>query len=211
VDKQEYWESRFSAEGKIWGESPSRSAHTALKLFVKQNVRTVLVPGSGYGRNTKLFSAAGLDVTGIEISPTAFNLARRFDPRSKFYHGSVLDMSCDNRQYDAIYCFNVLHLFLQPERELFLQQCMNKLKDAGLAYFVVFSDKESSYGQGKETEPNTFESKPGRPVHYFTEPNLVQHFPNFAILETGTLSDPEDHGGQPHTHILRYIFARLNR
>jgi SAM-dependent methyltransferase len=210
MEKKEYWESRFKEEGKIWGESPSQSAHTALKLFLANNVKTVLVPGSGYGRNTKLFSALDLDVIGIEISETAYKMASQFDPRSKFYKGSVMYMSFDNTRYDAIYCFNVLHLFRQPARELFLSQCIGKLKARGLVYFVVFSDEESTFGQGQETELNTFESKPGRPVHYFTEADLKQHFHNFKIIDIGTIRDQEDHGGHAHIHILRYIFARLN-
>jgi len=211
MDKKEYWESRFKAEGKIWGESPSQSAHAAVKLFLANNVKTVLVPGSGYGRNTKLFSASGMDVTGIEISETAYEMAIQFDPRSKFYKGTVLDMSCDNLKYDAIYCYNVLHLFRQTERELFLQQCKGKLKDGGLIFFTVFSNEESTFGQGTETELNTFESKPGRPVHYFTEGDLKQHFHNFDIINIGTIQDPENHGGDAHIHILRYIFARLKK
>ena len=211
MDKQEYWESRFKAEGKIWGESPSRSAHLALQLFLANNVKTILVPGSGYGRNTKLFSASGLDVTGIEISETAYKIANQFDPRSKFYKGSVLDMSFDKHRYDAIYCFNVLHLFRQPEREMLLNQCIAKLKERGLVYFTVFSNEESTFGQGQQTEPNTFESKPGRPVHYFMEVDLKQHFYNFKIIDIGTLQDPENHGGNAHIHILRYIFARLKQ
>jgi SAM-dependent methyltransferase len=204
----EYWEKRFSEEGKIWGESPSESAHHALKFFIAHHIRTVLVPGSGYGRNTKLFSSSGFNVVGIEISKTAYKLARQFDPLSKFYNGTVLNMSFDTSKYDAIYCFNVLHLFRQDERELFLQECFSKLKERGLAFFTVFSNEESSFGQGKETEQNTYESRPNRPVHYFTEDDLRKHFLSFEIIETGTIQDPEDHGGQPHTHILRYIFAR---
>jgi SAM-dependent methyltransferase len=208
VDKKEYWDGRFTEEGKIWGDSPSKSAHDALRLFLANNIKSVLVPGSGYGRNTKLFSSSGLDVVGVEISKTAFNMASQFDPRSKFNNGTVLDMSFDNRKYDAIYCFNVLHLFRQPERELFLQQCVRKLKDKGLAYFTVFSNEEESFGQGNETESNTFESKPGRPVHYFTEEDLRQHFHQFEIIKIGTIKDPENHGGHAHIHILRYIFVR---
>jgi len=208
VDKKEYWDGRFTEEGKIWGDSPSKSAHDALRLFLANGVRSVLVPGSGYGRNTKLFAISGLDVAGVEISETAFNMASQFDPRSKFYNGTVLDMSFDNRKYDAIYCFNVLHLFRQPERELFLQQCVRKLKDKGLAYFTVFSNEEESFGQGNETESSTFESKPGRPVHYFTEEDLRQHFHQFEIMKIGTIKDPENHGGHAHIHILRYIFVR---
>lgn len=210
MDKKEYWESRFLIEGKIWGELPSLSAHYALVLFLENDVKSVLVSGSGYGRNTKLFSTSGLDVTGVEISDTAFKMASQFDPDSKFYCGTVLDMSFDNRKYDAIYCFNVLHLFRQPERELFLKECVSKLKDKGLAYFTVFSNEEESFGQGNETEPDTFESKPGRPVHYFTENDLRQQFQQFELMDVGTFKDPENHGGHAHVHILRYIFVRLN-
>ena len=211
MDKKEYWESRYNEEGKIWGDFPSKSAHAALKLFLANNVKTVLVPGSGYGRNTKLFSASGLDVTGIEISETAYKLASQFDPHSKFYNGTVLDMTFDDHRYDAIYCYNVLHLFHQPERELLLNQCIGKLKEHGLVYFTVFSNEESTFVQGQQTEPNTFESKPGRPVHYFTEADLRQHFHNFRIIDIGTIQDPENHGGDAHVHILRYIFARLKQ
>ena len=211
MDKKEYWESRFQAEGKIWGKSPSLSAHVALPLFLTHNVKNVLVPGSGYGRNTKLFSASGLAVTGIEISETAYKIANQFDPRSKFYNGSVLDMSFDDHRYDAIFCFNVLHLFHQPERELFLNRCISKLKKQGLVYFVVFSNEESTFGQGQQTEPNTFESKPGRPVHYFTEADLRHHFHNFEIIDVGTIQDPENHGGDAHIHMLRCIFAMLKQ
>jgi SAM-dependent methyltransferase len=208
MDKQEYWDSRFIAEGKIWGDSPSQSAHDALRLFNANHVQSVLVPGSGYGRNTKLFSTTGMDVTGIEISETAYKIALQFDTRTKFYMGSVLDMSFDQTKYDAIYCFNVLHLFRQAERELFLQQCLGRLKPYGFAYFTVFSDDEDTLGQGNRIEPNTFESKPGRPVHYFTDEDLRGHFRDWQILETDTVRDPENHGGQAHTHSLRYIFCR---
>ena len=138
MDKKEYWDGRYAAEGKIWGDSPSQSARDALKLFLTNNVKSILVPGSGYGRNTRLFSTAGLDVTGIEISETAYKMAGQFDPRSKFYRGTVLDMSFDNRRYDAIYCFNVLHLFRQQGRELFLQQCLAKARASRARLFHGF-------------------------------------------------------------------------
>jgi SAM-dependent methyltransferase len=208
ISSGSYWEERFSKEGKIWGESPSKSAYEAIKYFHKYDINSVLVPGSGYGRNTKLFSSAGFKVTGVEISKTAFNLAKQFDYQSQFYNGTVLNMSFVPGQYDAIYCFNVLHLFHQHEREQLIQECASKLKQYGIAYFIVFSNEETSFGQGKETEPDTFESKPGRPAHYFTEDDLRKHFHDFEIIKIGTIHDPEDHGGKPHIHILRHIIAR---
>ena len=135
-------------------------------------------------------------------------MALEFDPLSGFFNASVLDMSFLPEKYDAIYCFNVLHLFREKDRKLFIDQCQERVKDNGLMFFTVFSEKESSYGQGKEVEKNTFESKPGRPVHYFTESDLKAHFKGMEILETGIMEDPEDHGAEgPHTHRLRYIYV----
>ena len=205
---KEYWDRRFNEEGKVWGELPSQSAHRAMELFRKHDVNSILVPGSGYGRNTRLFSSSGFNVTGIEISGTASNLAKQFDSTSKVHEGSVLDMSFVPGTFDAIYCFNVLHLFRANDRKLFIKECIEKLGEPGLAFFTVFSEEEPSFGQGREVESNTYESRPGRPTHYFTEDDLREHFRDFEIIETGIIQEPEDHGGQAHTHILRYVFAK---
>lgn len=205
----EYWDKRFRAEGRIWSDEPSRTAVHALELFQSYNdIRKLLVPGSGYGRNTRLFVSSGYDVTGIEISSEACAMAKEFDPLTRLYNASVLDMSFITDSYDAIYCFNVLHLFTEAERRLFLQQCRVKVRENGLLFFTAFSEKEPSYGKGQETEKNTFESKPGRPVHYFTGEDLEQHFNSMPVITTGLTEDPEDHGEGPHIHVLRYICVR---
>ena len=85
---------------------------------------------------------------------------------------------------------------------------LGKLGEPGLVFFTVFSEEEPSFGRGEEVESNTYESRPGRPTHYFTEDDLREHFRDFEVIETGILQEPEDHGGQPHTHILRYILAK---
>ena len=204
----EYWDRRFQAEGKIWGDTPSRTAVYALELFRKDNVKKILVPGSGYGRNTRLFSSSGLDVTGIEVSHHACNMAEKFDPASRFHNASAIDMSFDNEIYDAVYCFNMLHLFLYKDRRTFIKQCTERVRANGLLFFTVFSEKEPSYGSGREVETDTYESKPDRPVHYFSEEDLVEHFRLLVSVETGIMKDHEDHGEGPHTHVLRYIYLR---
>ena len=76
-------------------------------------------------------------------------------------------------------------------------------------YFTVFSELEETYGKGEKTEEGTFESKPGRPVHYFSEEDLKEIFGGFQVLDTGIIDEHEDHGeAGPHVHRLRYIFAR---
>jgi len=206
---QEYWDYRYGVEGKIWGEKPSITANHALNIFRKANIQSILVPGAGYGRHTLFFSNSGFEVTGIEISSVVVNIARQFDTLSHFYVTSVLDLPFQSRKYDAIYCFNVLHLFRQNERGIFLRGCERSLKKNGLMFFTVFSEKEEDFGKGVEVERNTFESRPGRPAHYFTEDDLRQHFARYVVNDIGIMKEPEDHGGKPHIHILRYICVGL--
>jgi len=208
----EYWEQRFIDGGKIWGTESSKTAKYALELFKKHGLHNILVPGAGYGRNTKLFSDSILDVVGIEISAAAINIARSFNPKTKFFQGSVLDMPFDDEKFDGIYCHNVLHLLLRDDRISFLKKCYKQLRINGYVFFVVFSDKEGSFGKGKRIEENTFESKPWRPTHYFTEPDLNEHFKEYSVIETGIMEDHENHGELgPHSHILRYIFAKKEK
>ncbi len=203
----QYWDERFRREGKIWGETASRTAVKAIEVFRAHKVKDVLVPSSGYGRNTRFFSRDGFRVTGVEVSSVAYTLALQFDPAARLFNASFLDWEPDGA-YDAVYCFNVLHLFLAAERRRFIEKCRDCLRPGGLLYFTVFSEQEDSCGKGASAEPDTYESKPGRPVHYFTNDDLCIHFAGMELLETGLATDEEDHGEGPHTHVLRYICAR---
>lgn len=203
-----YWDKRFLEEGHVWGDEPSRTAVHALDIFRRYPVKDILVPGSGYGRNTRLFSEAGFAVTGIEVSQVAVALAGKHDPLTRHCQGSVLDMSFDHNRYDAIYCFNVIHLFRGKDRELCLRECVSKLRDNGLMFFTAFNTADPGFGKGKEVEPDTFESKPGRPAHYFTEDDLRRLFRDFEVLESGVAEEPEDHGEGPHVHRLTCILTR---
>jgi len=205
----EYWNNRFSEKGKIWGTEPSKTAIYALKLFKKYEIKKILIPGAGYGRHTKFFSANNYEVTGIEISEKGLSIARDLDSESKLLLGSVLDMPFDDEIYDAVFCYNLLHLLLEKQRISFIEKCYNQLRNAGFAFFSVFSEQEDSYGKGVQIEENTFESKPYRPTHYFTEEDLLQHFDTFTVIETSIIEEKENHGELGlHTHRLRFIFVK---
>jgi len=205
----EYWNNRFSEKGKIWGIEPSNTAIYALNLFKKYEIKKILIPGAGYGRHTKFFSANNYEVTGIEISEKGLSLARDLDSKSKLILGSVLDMPFDDEIYDAVFCYNLLHLLLEKQRISFIEKCYNQLRNAGLAFFSVFSEHEDSFGKGAQIAENTFESKSYRPTHYFTEEELSQHFDAFTVIKTSIIEEKENHGELgPHTHRLRYIFVK---
>jgi hypothetical protein len=45
---ENYWNTRFSKDYKIWGDNPSQTARLAFDLFSKNNAKKILVPGIGY-------------------------------------------------------------------------------------------------------------------------------------------------------------------
>lgn len=206
---QNYWNRRFEKEGRIWGSSPSRTAVQAMELFRREGVWKLLIPGSGYGRHPDFFAAEGLTVHGIEVSDVAVGLSSRSNPKVHYFLGSVLDMPFSDDLYDAVYCFNLLHFLYAGDRKAVIDHCAAQLQPGGILFFTVFSEREKSCGKGRQVEENTFESKPGRPTHYFTLEDLMNHFSAFHLLETGLVEDEESHGDEgPHIHLLRYIAAR---
>jgi SAM-dependent methyltransferase len=208
----EYWNNRFLDKREIWGDEPSKTAIYALSLFKKYNIKKILIPGAGYGRHTKFFSSNNYEVTSIEISEVAISIAKENDVKSKFILGSVLDMPYNKEIYDAVFCHNLLHLLLEKQRISFIRKCYNQLRYSGFAFFSVFSEQEESFGKGSKIEENTFESKPYRPTHYFTEQDIRQHFNAFSIIEINIIEEKENHGELgPHTHKLRYIFAKKEK
>lgn len=63
----EFLESSF-IENKRCGIWTYRICNFDKRFFLEKNVKDILVPGIGYGRNAKVFIDNGINVTGIEIS-----------------------------------------------------------------------------------------------------------------------------------------------
>ncbi|MFD1178120.1 class I SAM-dependent methyltransferase [Paenibacillus puldeungensis] len=207
---KDYWDRRFKKEGMIWGQEPSKTAFHAKNLFLENHVKTVLVPGSGYGRNTKALSPF-FGVEGIELSHDAIMLAREWDPKTRFVEDSALSPRPDGKRYDAVYCYDLLHLLLQPEREMLVEQCARHLRVGGLMYFTSFSDEDSHNGMGKRIEDGTYEYTEGKYAHFFSEQDLIDHFTGMQLLETGSIRESLTYQDQSaKEYILRYIIVRKN-
>lgn len=207
-----YWDKRFKDEGVIWSDNPSQSALSANEKFKSYSIKNVLILGIGYGRNARPFIESGYSVSGIEISDEAVKILNNSNLKlkiDKVYQGSLLDMPFDNKSYDVIFSFNVLHLFLESERHTIIEKCKNMLSPIGLVYFTAISELDLEFGKGIEVEKNTFDKK-GKPVHFFSDTDLRGHFRDFNIIDTGLIDEPEEHGESgKHIHKCRYIFAKL--
>jgi SAM-dependent methyltransferase len=182
--KTEFWESAFIERGEMWGLEPCNSARLALDFFVQHSVKTVLIPGVGYGRNAQHFINNGLSVTGIEISQTAIDMyLKHFGSKMKIYHGSVCDMPYDDKLYDGIFSHALIHLLDEREREKLIRDCYNQLAPNGCMVFSAISKEAEVYGTGKFISSNRWEIFEGVKMYFYAKESITADFSKAGLIE----------------------------
>ena len=205
-----FWESMFNDEKTTWGFEPSDSAILSKDLFLKENAKEILIPGIGYGRNAKIFCENGLNVTGIEISTTAIDLAKSANGLDiNIHQGSVTEMPFDTKTYDGIFCYALIHLLNQNERKKFLKDCFNQLKPNGYMIFTVVSKKASMFGNGKQLSKDRFEIMHGLKVFFYDTDSIKNEFEQFGLEEFLEINEPIKHMDKELP--LKMIFVKCKR
>jgi SAM-dependent methyltransferase len=203
----EFWESSFRDKQEMWGWEPADSAITTLELFKKYGLNKILIPGFGYGRNAKIFTDEGFKVTGIEISETAIDLAKKhFGDSIKVYHGSVSSMPFDQELYDGIFSYSLIHLLSAQERQKLIDDCYNQLKPNGYMVFVSISKKDFRYGQGKEICKDTFEPWSGLTLFFYGSDSIKSEFGNYGLVDAEEINEPKkDLGDKPSQRFWQIV------
>jgi len=180
----EFWEEAFKDKQEMWGLNPAKSTVITKDFFVEQKVKSVLIPGIGYGRNAQIFSDNGMTVTGIEISETAIDLGKKhFGNEIKIYHGSVTDMPFDNNLYDGIYCYGLLYLLDKDERAKLIQDCYNQLTENGFMVFTAITKQAVTYGQGTNIGKDRFEMFGGVQLFFYDNETIAAEFGKAGLFE----------------------------
>ncbi len=180
----EFWERNFIEKGEMWGDSPAHSAQIVSDFFLEKNINDVLIPGFGYGRNAHVFVESGIAITGIELSNTAINLARKhFGTETIIYHGSVLDMPFDAKKYGGIFCYGLIHLLGADERAKFIHDCYEQLTENGFMVFTAVSKQANIYGQGIEVGADRFELFGGVNMFFYDLTSIRMEFEKYGLIE----------------------------
>ncbi len=190
----EFWDAKFKEEETMWGFEPSDSAILSKDFFLENQIKDILIPGIGYGRNAKIFHDNGIKVTGIEISKSAIEMATEKNGLGiNIYHGSVTDMPFDNKFYDGIYCYALIHLLNKQKRNRFIQNCFSQLKHNGYMIFIVVSKEASMFGNGKQMSRNRFELMKGLEVFFYDFDSVIQEFENYGLVDYHKIDEPIKH------------------
>lgn len=186
----EFWEEAFKGKQEIWGFEPAKSTILINDFFIEQNVKNVLIPGIGYGRNAQLFRDNGMTVTGIEISKTAIDLAQKhFGKDLIIYHGSVTEMPFDKNLYDGIYCYALIHFLDKEERGKFIQDCYNQLTENGFMVFATVAKEAQIYGQGSYIDKDRFEIFGGLKMFFYDRETIQEEFGKAGLFEIIDVTD----------------------
>jgi len=195
----EFWETNFNEKQEMWGWEPADSSLLAVELFKKHSFQKILIPGFGYGRNAKAFMDQGFEVTGIEISAKAIELARKHLGQGiKVHHGPVSAMPFDQEQYDGVFCYALLHLLNASERKKLIKDCFRQVSPGGYLVFVSISKLDPRYGRGTPVGKDQFETWPGLHLFFYDPDSINEEFDGYGLVSTALISEPmNDTAGQP--------------
>jgi SAM-dependent methyltransferase len=186
----EFWEGAFKDKQEMWGLEPAKSTVLAKDFFIEHKIKSVLIPGIGYGRNAKIFMENGMTVTGIEISQTAIDLAQKhFGNGLTIYHGSVTDMPFEDKLYDGVFCYGLIYLLDNKERKKLIQDCYNQLAENGIMIFTAITKDAQTYGQGTQISRDRFEMFGGVKIFFYDQETIDEEFGIAGLFEVTEVTE----------------------
>ncbi len=206
----EFWEKSFIEHQTMWGFEPTESALLANDFFVEKGIKNILIPGIGYGRNAKVFIDNGINVTGIEISQTAIDLAEKhYGAAMEIHHGSVTEMPFDDNLYEGIFCYGLIYLLSEDERKKLINDCFNQLQNGGFMIFSVLSKNSPNYGIGKEIGKDWFEIPQGAKLFFYDENAVKEEFADYGLTDFLEIEEP--HKNMPDKPPFKFWLIKCQR
>ena len=209
-----FWDERFRREGHIWGDTPSVVAPAVARFFRAHDLRRVCIPGCAYGRHCLYFARLGFRVVGLDVAVAGLTMAARGARGAgmlvSLAGGDALQLPFRPGIFDGLFAFNLLHLFLAPDRARCLAEWFRVLRPGGWACFTAFATEDASCGKGRLVETNTFDDRGGRPAHYFTAEEVRDLCGATGFIPRGveTVREQENHGVGPHLHVWHLVTAQ---
>ena len=106
----------------------------------------VLDVGCGTGEHVLMAAEAGLDTTGIDISPTAIRLAEakagERQIRARFVVGDAFELGSLGEQFDTVLDCGLFHVFEDDDRRRFVASLRSAMTSGGRYFMLCFSEEE---------------------------------------------------------------------
>ena len=178
------WNSRFSAEGYLFGESPN--AYLA-EMAPSLKAGKTLSLADGEGRNSVWLAKQGLDVDAFDFSPVAIQKAQQLADK----HAVKVNYRCSDWEsfdwapdrYDNV--VGVFFQFVNPAARSALFAKMDlALKPGGVLLIQGYGKDQLQYKTGG----------PGELDHLYDDELLLSAFSNYSVLDIKTYTAEVDEG-----------------
>jgi SAM-dependent methyltransferase len=162
--------------------------------------------GCGAGNQAVWLATLGFEVTGIDLSSRAIqlaeNAARSRDVHCRFLVRSLLELfETSEHAYDFAYDWEVLHHIFPEEREAYADNVRRILNPGGKYFSVCFSEEDMGFGSGEKLR----ETPLGTTLYFSSEEELHDLFrPRFEIEALYT-TDIEGKFGSHRAVVARMI------
>ena len=175
-----------------------------VELINKGKIRPcrTLELGCGIGNYAIYLATKSFEVTGIDFSPKAIELAKqkanKMNVNCEFFVADVTgDLSEVKGNFDFIFDWELLHHIFPEKRKFFLKTVYNLLKPGGIYLTVSFDEKDPSFGGvGKYRK-----TPMGTLLYFSSEYELEKLFTSYFEIEV--LKKIEIRG-KPVPHIANY-------
>ena len=191
----------------MWGEMPTSLATETSEIFKQQGFMRILIPGFGYGRNAQPFYEQGFEVTGIEVSKTAIELAHELLGHDiRVFHGSVDDMPFDRVAYDGIFCHALIHLLDSEQRAKLIRDCYGQLRHCGMMVFTAITKDAGTYGVGEKLGKDRYKTRDGVNLYFYDQESIKDEFGGFGLMEATKID--EGGVGKPATRFWQVVCVK---
>jgi len=158
-DKKNHWEREYKKDVNYISKNENNNWPWDIKthdknledILTEYNISKckVLEIGCGTGNDINYLSKKGFDVTGMDISQTAIDIAKRNNQNAKFIVGDINE-DLPNEKYDIIYDRGCLHGNPELISNIF-NKLSNILNEKGK--IIIISSNSNSEGNQYATPP----------------------------------------------------------
>lgn len=157
----------------------------------RRRVRRILDAGCGIGRHVGFFAEQGLDACGVDLSPDAVGVAKRWLRRRGLKADvGVADLArlpFPDGHFDAVVSFGVLDHIPFPDAKRIVGELSRVLAGGGYLYLALCSTRDADCGRGEKTMKNTYViqegCEKGMIQHYFSRGELRELFAGFKVFD----------------------------
>lgn len=160
--------------------------------------------GCGAGNYAIYLASKGFDVTGVDISSKAIEIAkenaRKKGLKCNFVVADVLgDLDEIEETFDFAYDWELLHHIFPKKREKYVKNVYGLLNPMGKYLCVCFSEKDPQFGGSGKYRKTPL----GTILYFSSEEELRDLFnPYFNIKELKTMES----SGKSASHLANYVF-----